>query len=64
MFELWSQPGPHDLLKGREFFCTCPSGEHGSFFVIEAADADAALALLPQQQRDTTQVYAGETMIS
>jgi len=63
-FEAWSRPGPHDVIKGREFFCSCPSGEHGGFFTLEAADPEAVLALLPRFHRTTSRVYAGETMVA
>jgi hypothetical protein len=49
-------------LKGKEFFCSCPGGEHGGFFITEAADAAAAVAQLPARHRETTRVYSGEVM--
>ena len=49
-------------LKGKPFFCTCPSGDHGCFFQVEAAGAEEALALLPEAIRSTTRVFSGEVM--
>ncbi len=52
-----------DALRGvATFFCSCPSGEHGGFFQLEAAGPDEALGLLPERLRATTRVYSGETM--
>jgi|AP45_3_1055517.scaffolds.fasta_scaffold705198_1 hypothetical protein len=49
-------------LNGQSFFCTCPSGEHGGFFRVEAAGADEALGMLPADMRTATTVFAGEQM--
>ncbi len=49
-------------VRGQEFLCTCPSGDHGGFYQVEAADLDAAIGLLPQAMRDTTVAYPVETM--
>ncbi len=49
-------------LKGESFFCTCPSGDHGGFFQVEAASAGEALAQLPETMRSTTTVFPGEEM--
>ena len=49
-------------LKGMTFFCTCPSGDHGGFFQVEAASPEEVLSLLPAAMRATTHVYPGESM--
>ena len=49
-------------LKGKNFFCTCPTGAHGGFFEVRAADRDEALNLFPPAIRASAQIYAGETM--
>jgi hypothetical protein len=36
--------GVPDVLKGRDFACSCPFGRHGGWCVVEATDAAAALA--------------------
>ncbi len=50
-------------LKGKTFFCTCPSGDHGGFFQVQAGTAQGALQLLPESMRATTEVFPGETMV-
>ncbi len=49
-------------LKGKNFFCTCPSGDHGGFFQVEAGSPEDAVRLLPKIMRASTQVFPGETM--
>ena len=49
-------------LKGKNFFCTCPSGGHGGFFQVEAGNPEDAVRLLPEIMRASTQVFPGETM--
>ncbi len=49
-------------LKGKNFFCTCPSGGHGGFFQVEAGSPEDAVGLLPEIMRASTQVFPGETM--
>ena len=49
-------------LKGESFFCTCPSGDHGGFFRVGAANSDAALDLFPAPMWNNMSVYAGEVM--
>ncbi len=50
------------LREAATFFCSCPSGEHGGFFQLEAASPDEALSLLPERLQATTHAYSGETM--
>ena len=33
-------------VKGQVQYCTCPGGEHGGYFMVEAESPEAALALL------------------
>ena len=49
-------------LKGGSFFCTCPSGDHGGYFRVEAATSDAALNLFPAAMRHQMSIYPGEGM--
>ena len=49
-------------IRGKEFLCTCPSGDHGGFYQVEAAGSDAAIGLLPQAMRATTVAYPVERM--
>lgn len=62
VFGALKEPGGAESLSGSRFFCCCPSGEHGGYFTVEAADADAAVAMLPSRLQPTTRAYAGETM--
>ena len=48
-------------IKGRTFFCTCTSGDHGMFFQVEANSLDEALNLFPEAVRATTTVFPGKT---
>ncbi len=49
-------------LKGKSFFCTCPSGEHGGIFQVVADSAEEARNLLPVEMRATTIVLSGAHM--
>jgi hypothetical protein len=40
-----------DLLKGREFLCTCPFGDHGYFIVVEGDSAEDILKAMPESMR-------------
>jgi hypothetical protein len=35
-----------DAVRGEVQYCTCPSGEHGGYWMVEADSAEAALSLL------------------
>ncbi len=48
-------------IKGRTFFCTCSSGDHGMFFQVEANSGVEALNLFPEAVRATTTVFLGKT---
>lgn len=48
-------------LKGKNFFCTCPSGGHGGG-QVEAGSPEDAVGLLPEIMRVSTRVFSGETM--
>jgi len=60
--DAWKAPDVPSRLKGRDFFCSCRSGDHGAFISAEADSAEAALKLLPALLRPTTRVYAGERL--
>lgn len=47
--------------KGSVFFCTCPGGQHGGVFAVEADTVDEALALLPPKFRAGTRGVEGMT---
>ena len=50
------------LLRGHEYFCTCPTGDHGAYVVVEGASADEVLAMLPPKYRAGTRVIAGQVL--
>ena len=50
------------LLKGKNFFCTCPSGDHGGGLQEDAGSPEDAVRLLPEIMRASTRVFPGETM--
>jgi hypothetical protein len=58
----WEQEGPKELKGSLRLFCTCPTGDHGAFFEIEAESAERALAALPPRFRAGSRVHAGEAL--
>jgi hypothetical protein len=60
MSRAWTAPDAPATLDGHEFYCYCPSGDHGGFIFVDAESPEAALATLPALLRPTTRVYAGE----
>ncbi len=48
--------------KGHEYFCTCPTGDHGAYVVVDGDSADAVLAMLPPKYRAGARVIAGEVL--
>jgi hypothetical protein len=36
------------VLKGKDFYCTCPFGEHGYYMFLEGDSSQEVLALMPQ----------------
>ena len=48
--------------KGHEYFCTCPTGDHGSYVVVDGGTADEVLAMLPPKFRSGSQVISGEVL--
>jgi hypothetical protein len=62
MYDAWNESDAPQQIRGKPIFCTCPTGEHGSFSQVEAASPDEVLSLLPAKLRPTTRVYGGETL--
>jgi len=58
----WLQEAPAQLKGSLRLFCTCPTGEHGAFFQLEADTAERALATLPPRFRAGSRVHAGEVL--
>jgi hypothetical protein len=49
-------------IDGRDFFCTCPAGDHGGYVVAEGASAEAVLSQLPPAFRAGVRVLHGEVL--
>jgi hypothetical protein len=58
----WEEQGPPGLKGSLRLFCTCPTGDHGAFFELEADSAERALAALPPRFRAGSRVHAGEAL--
>ena len=54
--------GVAEVLKGREFLCSCPPGHHAGWAVVEGSDADSILATLPPIFRAHARAYQIESM--
>jgi hypothetical protein len=48
--------------KGHEYFCTCPTGDHGAYVIVDGDSADAVLAMLPPKYRAGARVIGGEIL--
>jgi hypothetical protein len=40
-----------DQLKGKDFYCTCPHGQHGYYLFVDAESSDQAIETLPPSLR-------------
>ena len=58
----WEEEAPSELKGSLRLFCTCPTGDHGAFFELEADSPERALAILPPRFRDGSRVHAGESL--
>jgi len=52
--------GVPGVLKGTEFACACPYGVHGGWCVVEAPDAEAAIASFGPANRAHLKAYTVE----
>ncbi len=48
--------------RGHEYFCTCPTGDHGAYVIVDGDSADTVLAMLPSRFRGGASVIAGEIL--
>jgi hypothetical protein len=60
--EYQAQEGLPLSWKGHEFFCTCPTGDHGAYVIAEGASAEDVLAQLPPKFRSFTRAISGEIL--
>jgi hypothetical protein len=58
----WEEEAPSELKGALRLFCTCPTGDHGAFFELEATNAERALATLPPRFRAGSRIHAGEAL--
>lgn len=49
-------------MKGKDFICTCPYGEHGFFMILEGDSSEELIAALPAELRPGTRALAVEIM--
>ena len=50
------------LLRDVSIYCTCPSGDHGGYFVVDASSPEAVQEALPEKMRSGTTVTAAEAI--
>lgn len=62
MSEELEEHGVPEILKGREFFCSCPHGHHGGWAVVEAPSKEAVLSGLAPKFRKHAEAFEIETM--
>ena len=56
------QLGPAEVIRGRDFFCSCPNGYHGGWVAVEGGSAKEILASLPPVFRSHAQAIQVETL--
>ncbi len=49
-------------LNGHEYFCTCPTGDHGAYVIADGDSAEDVLAMLPPKYRAGSRVVAGQIL--
>jgi hypothetical protein len=54
--------GVADVIKGRDFFCSCPYGHHGGWVEVEGESAKAIQASLPPIFGSHAKVYEVEAI--
>jgi len=52
--------GVADVIKGRDFFCSCPFGHHGGWVAVEGESADAVRRSLPPVFGSHASIYEVE----
>ncbi len=58
IFDDLKNAGP--LLREVPIYCTCPSGDHAGYVVVDAASAEAVLEAMPEKMRSGTTVTAAD----
>jgi len=54
--------GVPPVIKGKEFFCSCPYGHHGGWVAVDGESGEAILASLPPIFRAHAKVHQIESM--
>lgn len=49
-----------DHLKGKDFYCSCPFGEHGFYMLLEGESSEEVIQGLPPEWRPGTRAVALE----
>ncbi len=62
MTKEYEELGAPEIIRGKDFFCSCPHGFHGGWTVVEASNAEAVLAGLPPIFRSHANAYQVETL--
>ena len=60
--ELAAYGGTPVVMQGHEFFCTCPTGDHGGYVIVEADTETEALEGVPPKFRAGSRLIAGEVL--
>jgi hypothetical protein len=55
--------GPAEVIRGKDFHCSCPYGHHGGWVAVEGDSAEGILASLPPIFRSHASAYQIETMV-
>jgi hypothetical protein len=54
--------GVAEIMKGKDFYCSCPFGHHGGWIAVEGDDANAIKESLPPVFRSHASVYLVEAV--
>jgi hypothetical protein len=54
--------GVAEVIKGHDFFCSCPYGHHAGWVAVEGESAEAILVSLPPVFRSHANVYEVEAV--
>jgi len=55
--------GAPEVIRGKDFFCSCPHGHHAGWVAVEGDSAESILASLPPVFRSHANAYQTETMV-
>ena len=58
-----AERGVAEVIKGQDFFCSCPYGHHGGWVAVTGERAEEILASLPPIFRSHAKVFQVETIV-